>query len=300
MSPRSPWRSPRSCGLPTSRRRECGHTVHPPGYDGARQWGGHPDGLIPPSAMCGLGGAGHALRCDAAAAYRAMSAAYAAASGGPIWLTDPYRTYGSQVVLYGEEPALAAVPGAGNHGWGLAVDLCGGIQTFGTPQYAWMVASAGRFGASCTRRGPTRATGARSPGTGSTPGADGRGGNVGGRSYRADDSWRRDMLIDCDTCTVRGAGCGDCVVTVLLGAPPGWEGVDPVVVPMAGRTRAAAQPGPVAEDVVLPPPGVVVEFDEIERRAVRALAEYGLVPPLRHRGRPGADGGGDSSGRRTG
>ena len=68
------------------------------------------------------------------------------------------------------------------------------------------------------------------------------------------------MLIDCDTCTVRGTGCGDCVVTVLLGAPPGWEGVDPVVVQMTGRSRPAG-PSPAAEDVVLPPHGVVVEFE---------------------------------------
>jgi hypothetical protein len=36
---------------------------------------------------------------------------------------------------------------------------------------------------------------------------------------------------------------------------------------------------------------VVVDFDDVERRAVRALADVGLVPPLRHRpaagGRPG-------------
>ena len=103
------------------------------------------------------------------------------------------------------------------------------------------------------------------------------------------------MLIDCDTCTARGAGCADCVVTVLLGAPPGWQGIDPVVVPMTGR---AGSPAPVtAEDAVLPPPGVVVEFDDVERRAVRALADGGLVPPLRHRD---AGGGDRSSGRRTG
>ena len=48
------------------------------------------------------------------------------------------------------------------------------------------------------------------------------------------------MLIDCDTCTARGTGCADCVVTVLLGAPPGWQSVDPVVVPMTGRARTAA------------------------------------------------------------
>ena len=99
------------------------------------------------------------------------------------------------------------------------------------------------------------------------------------------------MLIDCDTCTARGTGCTDCVVTVLLGAPPGWQSTDPVVVPMTGRARTdvpdadlAARVEPAAEDVVVPPPGVVVEFDEVERRAVRALSDVGLVPPLRHRG----------------
>ena len=112
------------------------------------------------------------------------------------------------------------------------------------------------------------------------------------------------MLIDCDTCTARGTGCTDCVVTVLLGAPPGWQSVDPVVVPMTGRARTALPGGGVhshadhaAEDVVVPPPGVVVEFDEVERRAVRALADVGLVPPLRHRD---ASGGGGGGGRRTG
>jgi hypothetical protein len=102
------------------------------------------------------------------------------------------------------------------------------------------------------------------------------------------------MLIDCDSCTARGTGCADCVVTVLLGAPPGWQGVDPVVVPMTGRARPDE---PAAEDVVVPPPGVVVEFDDVERRAVRALAEVGLVPPLRHQDRAGEH---PRGGRRTG
>jgi cell wall-associated NlpC family hydrolase len=127
-------------------RMECGNTVYPPSYDGARQWGGYPNGLIPPSAMCPLGVARHSLRCDAAAAYRAMSAAFAVAFGSPICLTDSYRSYASQVRLYGEKPTLAAIPGTSNHGWGLAVDLCGGIEHYGTAQYAWMKANAGRFG----------------------------------------------------------------------------------------------------------------------------------------------------------
>jgi hypothetical protein len=61
------------------------------------------------------------------------------------------------------------------------------------------------------------------------------------------------MLIDCDTCAVRGLGCGDCVITVLLGAPP-----------------------------------TGVELDETEQQAIRTLADAGMVPHLRMvTGRPG-------------
>ena len=104
------------------------------------------------------------------------------------------------------------------------------------------------------------------------------------------------MLIDCDTCTVRGQGCGDCVVTVLLGAPPGSHGT-PVVVPLGRRpTRAAQQalPGLAAGEqlgeqlgsaLVSGPSrqGRRVDFDDVERRALLVLAGAGLVPPLRHR-----------------
>ena len=54
------------------------------------------------------------------------------------------------------------------------------------------------------------------------------------------------MIIDCDSCEVRGLACGDCVVTALLGAPPGG-----------------------------------MEIDDGERAAIDALAGSGLVPPLR-------------------
>lgn len=53
------------------------------------------------------------------------------------------------------------------------------------------------------------------------------------------------MHIDCDTCTIRGASCTGCVVTMLLGAPP--EGV---------------------------------EFDETEQAALEVLADSGLIRPL--------------------
>lgn len=92
------------------------------------------------------------------------------------------------------------------------------------------------------------------------------------------------MLIDCDSCTVRGAGCADCVVTVLLGAPPAERDTGPVLLPVPA-VPAARRPG---TDAAAPRPGVVVDLDDVERRAVRALAEGGLVPPLRHR--PGGQG----------
>ena len=45
---------------------------------------------------------------------------------------DTYRGYPGRERLYGGMPALAVVPGTSNHEWGLAVDLCGGIESFGT------------------------------------------------------------------------------------------------------------------------------------------------------------------------
>lgn len=55
------------------------------------------------------------------------------------------------------------------------------------------------------------------------------------------------VLVDCDTCVVRGPGCPDCVVTVLLG---------------------------------MPAPPMRIENSSVEALAV--LARSGLVPPLRH------------------
>jgi hypothetical protein len=63
------------------------------------------------------------------------------------------------------------------------------------------------------------------------------------------------MMIDCDSCTVRGAACTDCVVTFLT-------------IPV----RPAAAP-PVA--------GRPVDLDDDERAAIDVLASSGLVPPLR-------------------
>ncbi|MBB4904796.1 D-alanyl-D-alanine carboxypeptidase family protein [Actinophytocola algeriensis] len=119
----------------------CGGVSVPSGV-----WGGYPNGFIPQTALCPLGMAAHRLRCDAAAAFGAMNEAYTTTFGTPMCLTDSYRGFDAQVRLYAQKPALAAVPGTSNHGWGLALDLCGGAQSFGSAQYAWLRANALSFG----------------------------------------------------------------------------------------------------------------------------------------------------------
>ena len=54
--------------------------------------------------------------------------------------------YSEQVALYASKPNLAAVPGTSNHGLGVAVDLCGGIESFGTVQHQWLFTHAPLFG----------------------------------------------------------------------------------------------------------------------------------------------------------
>lgn len=76
------------------------------------------------------------------------------------------------------------------------------------------------------------------------------------------------MIIDCDACAVRNLECGDCVVTVLLGAPAASGAVTP--------DRAE------------------VELDGREQAAIAVLASSGLVPPLRLVTREGGKGEGDT------
>jgi peptidoglycan DL-endopeptidase CwlO len=123
----------------------CGAALPVPGVV-SPAWGGYANGQIPGEALCALGVARHALRCDAAASYAGMSAAYQSTFGSPLCITDSYRSYASQVSAFARKPRLAAVPGTSNHGWALAVDLCGGINIAGSAQWTWMTANAGRFG----------------------------------------------------------------------------------------------------------------------------------------------------------
>jgi murein DD-endopeptidase MepM/ murein hydrolase activator NlpD len=114
---------------------------------GSGGWGGFLNGMIPTGELCSPDSApGQLLRCDAARAYDAMAAAYRSELGSDLCITDSYRTFASQVSTFAKKPGLAAVPGTSNHGWALAVDLCGGIEGPGTAQHAWMQAHAPKFG----------------------------------------------------------------------------------------------------------------------------------------------------------
>ncbi|WP_233153326.1 hypothetical protein [Kineosporia sp. R_H_3] len=78
------------------------------------------------------------------------------------------------------------------------------------------------------------------------------------------------MLIDCDTCVVRGPACGDCVVTVLLGFP------------VFGRQGPDDGPGvPEGVDVGDTVAAEALDLDQAEQAAIAVLAGSGLVPPLR-------------------
>ena len=96
------------------------------------------------------------------------------------------------------------------------------------------------------------------------------------------------MIIDCGRCTVRGVACESCAVTFVTGtrpAPgpdgPGTRPPRPASAPVpprksrgatttTGKTASAASPEPV------------IELDAAEIRALAALANAGLIPPLRY------------------
>lgn len=108
---------------------------------------GQANGNLDPSSLCPLWQApGHRLRSDAAKAFNALTQYYARTVGSPLCVTDSYRSYADQVSVYRRKPGLAAVPGTSEHGWGKAVDLCGGVETWGSAEQGWMQANAGRFG----------------------------------------------------------------------------------------------------------------------------------------------------------
>ena len=106
-----------------------------------------PNGELPLDALCPLlFTTSHRLRADAAFRFNLMARAYAAYFGLPLCVTDSYRSFDAQVAVAAEKPTLAAAPGHSNHGWGLATDLCDGIESFDTPTHQWMVDNAPTYG----------------------------------------------------------------------------------------------------------------------------------------------------------
>ena len=107
----------------------------------------YPNGRLPVSALCPLYAApGESLSRDASMAFNAMSNAYQKQGGSALCVTDGYRSYAEQVAVKLARPKLAASPGTSQHGLGLAVDLCGGVQSFASPAHLWMQRNAPLYG----------------------------------------------------------------------------------------------------------------------------------------------------------
>ncbi|WP_198955066.1 M15 family metallopeptidase [Kineosporia sp. R_H_3] len=107
----------------------------------------YPNGRIPLDALCPLSFApGEHLRADAAHGFEQLARAYSRQFGAAPCITDSYRPLSVQVTLSMTKPRLAARPGTSNHGWGTALDLCGGVQSFGTAEHTWMLVHAPLYG----------------------------------------------------------------------------------------------------------------------------------------------------------
>ena len=107
----------------------------------------YPNGMIPSSGLCPIWQApGESLAPAAAASFNAMSQAYAAQTGIALCITDSYRSLPDQISIKGKRGRFAATPGTSRHGLGHAVDLCGGVQDFGSPAHQWMRQNAPLYG----------------------------------------------------------------------------------------------------------------------------------------------------------
>ena len=139
----------------------------------------YPNGMMPASALCPLWSApGQQLAPAAAASFNALSQAYAAQTGVPLCVTDSYRSLQGQFSAKVRHGRFAATPGTSKHGLGRALDMCGGVQSFGT--------------GGSTRRGPMREVAPPSPGTSSSP------------AEATDRSAYRAQLIVCSVCSLTG------------------------------------------------------------------------------------------------
>jgi hypothetical protein len=135
--------------LPAGLRAVSRSKIRPvlPGCDGRVTDYTYSNGQVPADELCALTFApGHHLRADAAVSLAMLNIAYRSRFGQNLCLTDSYRTLASQASLAARKPGLAARPGTSEHGMGLAVDFCGGVQTYRSQRYDWMRANAPTFG----------------------------------------------------------------------------------------------------------------------------------------------------------
>jgi hypothetical protein len=116
-----------------------------PGCDGVVVDTGAANGRLSDADLCDLWEPGHQLRADAAVALAELNVAYQEAFGEQLSITDSYRSYSAQVSVARRKPGLAARPGTSEHGWGLAIDLAGGVQNADL-HYRWLRENAPRFG----------------------------------------------------------------------------------------------------------------------------------------------------------
>ena len=90
---------------------------------------------------------GRELSQPAADSFRKLNDAFKSQFGHDIVLNDAYRNYDDQVAVKQDatdkgRPQMAATPGFSKHGWGLAIDMGGGMQSFDSPESQWMEANA--------------------------------------------------------------------------------------------------------------------------------------------------------------
>ena len=116
-----------------------------PGCDGEAKVNAS-NGLIPESDLCVLWDGTSMLRGDAAVALAELHEVFKVAFGRNLCLTDSYRSLSAQRRVAALRGGLAATPGTSNHGWGLAIDLCGsesrssavlGWLSENAPVYGW-------------------------------------------------------------------------------------------------------------------------------------------------------------------
>jgi hypothetical protein len=117
-----------------------------PGCDGEVADLSPANGQVSSGDLCTLWDPRHRLRADAAIALAKLNIAYRQRFGDDICLTDSYRTLSQQRSLAAVKPGLAATPGTSEHGFGLAIDGCEGIERGSGARYTWMRDNAPLYG----------------------------------------------------------------------------------------------------------------------------------------------------------